>query len=1018
MAISSFLPKYPDPDDDTFYQELFERKEFNILRPNPQMKRTRAGFVPQPQQLYESRYASYHTMYDRQLIVHSMGLGKTALAILTAEKNLESGYYTGVVIAVSEEKKFSDTFIREIKLISGQKYYPLKWKSLTADQLNAAIKKKILLVYSFISYTAFSSNIMEYVANADFDFNNYLKINYANKVIILDEVHNTRTTSLKESGKEGSMINKAFNIFLHNVPNSKIILMTGTPMKDKWNEIADVMNLILPLDRQLPTGPDFDSEYGNNGESVNNQDKLKSYLRGYVSTLKTAPSDVKREYVGTLVPTLKVFHVDISTMSKLQTASYISTLASSDVSEEEETKKRGFSSSSRQASNFVFPDGSYGSDGFKKNMVESKNKGLPKFKDNVLKFFKGDTDEDILQKIEMCSSKYASTIRNILKQRETGEGSTFVYNEFVNGSGCIVFANLLRLFGYSRSKSGQENTVAKRYVIIASEYIAQNVIVNTQRTFTDPKNVKGDYIQVIIGSRTASEGLSFANIGAIEIHTPWWNYTPVDQAIGRGIRYRSHVELLKLFPDFKVKIYHKVAMPRQEGPQPIKSIDLQMYEISEYKDVRIKLGERLLKEVSYDCANNSMINKAGIDYTRDCEYKTCDYKCEGITDSNPVLDHTNYNLFYSDEEVNDIIEDIKTLFRTSFIISLEKIRSKIVAHPTLHIQALKKIIDNNINITNKFGYISYLREFRDLYFLVDGIESHNTFLDAYYTENGLAVQDVNFRDIIIDVQYTKSEEYIDIMCKGPENYKKYWAKLSIDIKEMILIDVIEAEEAGAKEGKEFRKWVLNLVDANIFRLGDNRIVITMSQTLCRIGKDKWIDCEEDDMITSEISGIQKKVKDRLLENSYGYYATINKQLFDGPDGHKHGFWISTISEVKGQVGNDKRKQVNGEKCTTGSLLLGKLASIAFELGFEINNTKHDKVSPDLVRSLQKRDESDTRKTDKNIYINLYELSDKELVRFYKLYKHTAKNLCMDLADWFKKNDLVIYTDKTDMKRKT
>jgi hypothetical protein len=33
--------------------------------------------------------------------------------------------------------------------------------------------------------------------------------------------------------------------------------MSGTPMRDNAENIADVMNLLLPLDKQLPTGKSF-----------------------------------------------------------------------------------------------------------------------------------------------------------------------------------------------------------------------------------------------------------------------------------------------------------------------------------------------------------------------------------------------------------------------------------------------------------------------------------------------------------------------------------------------------------------------------------------------------------------------------------------------------------------------------------------------------------------------------------------------------------------------------------------
>lgn len=62
-----------------------------------------------------------------------------------------------------------------------------------------------------------------------------------------------------KASKATSSLNiyKQFHRFLHVVKDCKILLMSGTPMKDGVEEIASVMNLILPLNKQLITGDDF-----------------------------------------------------------------------------------------------------------------------------------------------------------------------------------------------------------------------------------------------------------------------------------------------------------------------------------------------------------------------------------------------------------------------------------------------------------------------------------------------------------------------------------------------------------------------------------------------------------------------------------------------------------------------------------------------------------------------------------------------------------------------------------------
>ena len=147
----------------------------------------------------------------------------------------------------------------------------------------------------------------------------------------------------------------------------------------------------------------------------------------------------------------------------------------------------------------------------------------------------------------------------------------------------------------------------------------------------------GEYINVLIGSKIVSEAYSFLNVQEEHILTPHWNYAETDQAIARGYRYRSHLdlinaEIIKLaennnihidnFKDQNGKInfklleneinkvllkpigtpldikkpelyvYQYVSIPtfdKKIKKKPI-SIDLKLYETSEIKDINIVRG--------------------------------------------------------------------------------------------------------------------------------------------------------------------------------------------------------------------------------------------------------------------------------------------------------------------------------------------------------------------------------------------------------------------------------------------
>ena len=94
-----------------------------------------------------------------------------------------------------------------------------------------------------------------------------IRTRFSNYAFCIDEVHNLRTkesiTKIHESTTKSTDTKDYEKIhdFLHKLQNKKVILLSGTPMADLPSEIADIMNLILPLNKQMPTGINFDNKF-------------------------------------------------------------------------------------------------------------------------------------------------------------------------------------------------------------------------------------------------------------------------------------------------------------------------------------------------------------------------------------------------------------------------------------------------------------------------------------------------------------------------------------------------------------------------------------------------------------------------------------------------------------------------------------------------------------------------------------------------------------------------------------
>ena len=102
--------------------------------------------------------------------------------------------------------------------------------------------------------------------------------------------------------------------------------MTGTPMRDDPSEIADIMNFILPLDKQIPTSTTFNDKFLDKKGLLLSEKKndLKDFLKGRVSYLKSMRSGgVIKEFIGDFLEEtshLKLYPIE---MGSFQSAKYL-----------------------------------------------------------------------------------------------------------------------------------------------------------------------------------------------------------------------------------------------------------------------------------------------------------------------------------------------------------------------------------------------------------------------------------------------------------------------------------------------------------------------------------------------------------------------------------------------------------------------------------------------------------------------------------------------------------------------
>lgn len=523
MNIETFLAQYPDiqPDEYSigteydFNKLLFQKKEFHDLK-IPKNPPEQVNDFYNHQKIV-ARFLMSYTLYDELLLFHSPGTGKTFTSIHTIESILESNSTIKKAVIIVPNETLVERFKQEILFVGTNKKYLPSFDEddefLRPDELYqkqyAFGKRRLKGIYNITTHERFYNELKLLE-----QFPEKIKTQYSNSIIVIDEAHRVANSI--------EWYPQYFKL-LHEVENRKILLMTGTPMKNNVSEIASLMNLILPMDLLFPTGKVFEMEYLNDGMiKIDREKDIEKRFLGRISYLK-AQSNIPYTFIGEKIKGF-TYPVIQHTMSEHQQKSF----------SQIQTNKETFYKESLQASLFVFDDGTYGMDGYNKNIKEFDDH---RFSYPILqKLQKLPFDEKLIQ-LGKYSTKFQNAITSILSNPNE---NTFVYSYFMRGSGAIVFGLCLEMFGFTRAsgKNIKDERPKKRYAIL-SDSVGTDVS-SILRIFNSYENRYGDLIQVLIGGKQIEEGVTFYSIQQVHILTPTWNLSSLDQTLARGIRIKSH----------------------------------------------------------------------------------------------------------------------------------------------------------------------------------------------------------------------------------------------------------------------------------------------------------------------------------------------------------------------------------------------------------------------------------------------------------------------------------------------
>lgn len=674
----TFIP-YPNIEDKDFSEKIYKKKEFYDTRPPPhpdpsdhkeetmdKLFSRDGDFKLSAPQKFLRNYLSEATPYNGVFVWWGTGVGKTCAAISVAERFRNRVDETGKKILMivgpnirgeflktiyNPEREATKKSSRQVVQCTGRTYQlGPEAKYLSEKAKEKRIMKMIKDNYEIIGTDKLRNRIIrESGWNGKKNMINdaiaqRLKETYSDRVLVVDEVHNRVGTE----GKDQS-IPTILTGLIKSADNTKLVLMSATPMVNSPDDIIFPLNLLRLNDGREPVNKRdiFDSEgnFVSGGEK-----KFREVAKGYFSYVRggepprfpyeltppeaITPSPVYMIEGGKIPPRkkMKSTKVIVCPMEKYQYKTY-----KASIERDKDTKTGGLLTGSLQAGNIVFPlpTGSYG-------VYGSSGIGDKQSEDHPLLKIKDNRNNDIYRYapyaegflLDKHISKFSIKFKNIYERITSSIGISFVYSQFLT-AGVTSLALMLEengflpaiitgkehellqsktkkppicyLCGKTRHKMTDHQWAPAKYVLLTgSQQLNPDVdIPKISGYINREENMYGKLVKVLLGSEVSGEGIDFKRIRQVHIMEPWYNQARIDQVTGRAIRNGSHRDLP---PEQRnVEIFKYCIVPpnrlkkKRSKEEEIETVDERDYRYAEDKDRKIKAVEHVLKSLAIDC---------------------------------------------------------------------------------------------------------------------------------------------------------------------------------------------------------------------------------------------------------------------------------------------------------------------------------------------------------------------------------------------------------------------------------
>lgn len=774
-----------------------------------------------PHQQFIANYIHPTTPYKGLLVYHETGTGKTCTAVSVAENFKQSVVSDNKKIIILSSENIKHEFKKTIKSsetvfkCTGYTYTKDLDKEKLGDKYDSKLNEMIDKFYTFKTYQSFGNELLKKFKKFDNitldKCQSIVRDEFSNTLLIIDEAHNLRSktgfNSVKKHStletwlktylnknkanfdeedeesdddegdnemdeekkkskkkKDNKISRDAIDIIIDYAVNLRILFLTATPMFDNPSEIIWIINKLNKIQDK-----NFDELLENEILDKDNfdfksQDSMKKFIeaiQGKVSYLRSGDPNkfpLRIESDKLTYSKLSKEHSEIINNYDIESDSIFSKILLHNVSWYKVEKK----------------------DKNKKNKKINDFSGAEKHFD--IKLLKKPTIYEFKKKNDILDNLdiYAPKIQKIVDMIENmKDGIAFVFSKFV-WSGILPLALALENKGYYQYKEGNEkkyllknrniNDSNNCYAIISSSsnlsFEKQENVIKAVRS---EANKNGKNIKVILASSSGGEGIDLKNIRQVHILEPHFNFSLMEQVIGRAVRTDSHKSLTDENRNCSI-FYH--ATQHENG---IEGIEDEIYQNAKMKRKGVQKIRKLLQEYSVTCDFFKETNEFKLSHLKgkqirdsfgnmvsynpsenDDLYKTNCKLCKKSNIENVKEDLDTYHPHtHSKSQILVCIKWIKELFEVNEVMLLDDIiqfiQSRNQTFDKETIFYTMELLDNNYefvfrNIYGINGLIFYDEPFYKFKPDYSDYTGRFNFTPFVYTNEGVPLKDIIFSE--------------------------------------------------------------------------------------------------------------------------------------------------------------------------------------------------------------------------------------------------------------------------------